>query len=129
MKTIPAKVRQLADKLENSERINFLHTRDWKSNVPPDPGIYIIWRKNGSCAPIYIGEIVNLLERFSDLHRTANHTFRRHILNNRRMKGNVIKGSELSGYISNNFSISYITVLMGRAEVEEYLIYKWRKKE
>lgn len=128
MSTVPAKVKKLAEDLESKERIRFLHTDNWRNVVPSVPGVYVIWRNKGKCTPIYIGETVNLFERFSDLHRTANHTFRRHVLRNRHNKGELVKGVELSKYISRNFNISYIPILMGRVEVEEYLIYKWRSK-
>jgi hypothetical protein len=59
-----------------------------------------------------------------DVGRTVNHTFRRKAA--RLLKIEPSNNVALSKAMSGRFVISFISVQLGRAELEEYLILRWR---
>lgn len=96
----------------------------WRGKVPGRGGVYAIWNKRGRYRPVYVGETANLCERFGDLERTVNHTFRRTL---RGYRG--IAEAELNAYMRRNFDISCMAMGLGRKELEEFLVCKWNTIE
>lgn len=95
----------------------------WPERIPLDPGVYVFWdRETGT--PKYVGETSSLLFRMRDVGRRVNHTFPRKISN--QLGLNAISDEDLSRVISQRFELSFIPVHFGRAELEEYLVLKWR---
>lgn len=90
----------------------------WRKNTPSCGGVYVIWR--GTVA-VYVGESANLYERFGDLERTVNHTFRRTLLK----RNQRLSEPGLTRHIRENFKISHVALRIGRKELEEYLICHW----
>ncbi len=94
----------------------------WRDKVPRRSGVYVIWRLDD---PVYVGETANLHERFGDLERTVNHTFRHTLLS----RDKRLRESRLTSYLSKNFQISHRVIGVGRKELEEYLICFWETGE
>lgn len=93
---------------------------NWKNIFPDYSGVYVIWDNE---KPIYVGETSGLKSRMSDLTRPINHTFTKKIYN----KIEAQSLDELRTYMSSNYKLSYISIDLGRLEMEEYLILRWRK--
>ena len=108
------------NKLINATRYTFF-TKNWKQIFPNYSGVYVVWEKD---QPIYVGETSGLKSRMSDMMRPINHTFTKKIS----QKFELFKLEELREFIQKNYTLSYITVDLGRSEIEEYLILRWRKK-
>jgi hypothetical protein len=121
----------LAEKLLfKSPKIKFERTLIWRKQYFKNvPGIYAIFEKNKI---IYIGETGNLYKRMSDITKTVNHTFRKHI---GKSKFGGIKSSKkydpeieemLDKYFDEELYITFIEVNFGRLEIETYLIDKYQ---
>lgn len=119
LKRLAVMERQLVD----APRRQLLGGLAWKSDVPAVGGIYAIWSKRGS--PKYVGETCHLRHRCVDLGRTVNHTFRKKMAATYGMTG--CSDRDLSRKLSSQFLFSYLTIELGRKELEEYLIVKWQK--
>lgn len=91
----------------------------WKSDFPNYGGVYVLWKGD---SPIYVGETSGIFSRMSDLMRPVNHAFTKKIS----IETNIKDLKLLRKYISTNYTLSYITVDIGRSEIEEYLILRWR---
>jgi len=59
----------------------------------------------------------------SDIMRPINHAFTKKISNSKK----IFNLKELRKFMSKNYKLSYIEVDLGRSEIEEYLILRWRK--
>ncbi|MDA0149538.1 hypothetical protein [Vibrio sp. LaRot3] len=92
----------------------------WRNDFPDHGGVYVIWE--GS-TPVYVGETSGIRSRMADLMRPYNHAFTKKI----KSKYGFKELGTLRKYITENYKMSYIPVELGRAEIEEYLILKWRK--
>ena len=92
---------------------------DWKSEFPNYGGVYVLWKGE---SPIYVGETSGIFSRMSDLMRPVNHAFTKKI----GIKENITDLKLLRKHISTNYKLSYISVDIGRSEIEEYLILRWR---
>ncbi|NRB38350.1 MAG: hypothetical protein HRU20_07755 [Pseudomonadales bacterium] len=96
---------------------------NWKDNFPDEGGVYVIWENE---TPIYVGETSGIKSRMGDLSRPVNHPFPKKVAEIYSLK---VKGSSLEvlrNEISNRYRLSYLVVSFGRAEIEEYLIIRWR---
>lgn len=122
-KIIPAtnRLTKIENRLTNARRITPFIEKSWRDSIPIRPGIYAIWPKRKNANAVYVGESSNLSERLSDLGNPANHTFAKKI------KAKILAKStkKVKAYIQENYLISFIPVLFGRAEAEEYLITHW----
>ena len=116
---IQNKLLKYENKLINTNRHTFFDD-DWKQIFPNHSGVYVIWEKE---QPIYVGETSGLKSRMSDIMRPINHAFTKKISN----KYNLFDLTELRKFMSENYKLSYIEVDLGRSEIEEYLILRWRK--
>ena len=105
--------------LSSSQRYT-LFQNNWKNILPDYSGVYVIWDNE---KPIYVGETSGLKSRMSDLMRPINHAFTKKIDN----KIEAQSLDELRTYMSDNYKLSYISIDLGRSEIEEYLILRWRK--
>ncbi|HDS1725612.1 GIY-YIG nuclease family protein [Pseudomonas putida] len=107
--------------IQNAVRISPLASNGWASQLPKEAGVYAIWQQE---TPVYVGESSSLRLRMADLARPVNHTFTRKIAK----KHQIIETnySEIAKTISANYYLSHIQVEIGRAEIEEYLILRWR---
>ena len=105
--------------LSSSQRYTLIQN-NWKKIFPDYSGVYVIW---GNEKPIYVGETSGLKSRMSDLMRPINHAFTKKIDN----KIEAQSLDELRTYMSDNYKLSYISIDLGRSEIEEYLILRWRK--
>lgn len=105
--------------LSSSQRYT-LFQNNWKNIFPDYSGVYVIWDNE---KPIYVGETSGLKSRMSDLMRPINHAFTKKIDN----KIEAQSLDKLRTYMSDNYKLSYISIDLGRSEIEEYLILRWRK--
>jgi hypothetical protein len=96
----------------------------WASDIPRLAGVYAIWDSR-SGSPVYVGETSGLFARMADLGRTPNHTFRRIVREKLSPKSN--KEDALNAMLAERFEIAFVAVDFGRAELEEYLILRWRR--
>jgi len=104
--------------------------RQWTSNVPSKAGVYVI--KEGE-EIVYVGETGNLRGRMNDLLDSRHHTIRRTIGKNlfSEQEGFIQATTKtkfpekfeilLNKYISNNLKIAYLSVKLGRKELEEFI--------
>jgi hypothetical protein len=61
----------------------------------------------------------------ADLGRTVKHTFRR--IARKKCDAATATESDLNAILARRFEIAFLPVDFGRAELEEYLILRWRK--
>jgi hypothetical protein len=102
-------------------------SRDWTRQAPDSAGVYILISEGEI---VYVGETSNLRKRMSHLLNTQNHCVRRTLGN---LHYSSIKGFKpasshikfpdhieelLNAHIMNNIKVAYITVLLGRKELE-----------
>lgn len=86
--------------------------------------MYAIWDRS-SGALVYVGETSGLRDRFGDLGRLPNHTFRRYAA--RLLKVNrALRAAALSSAMAARFEVGFLVVKFGRAELEEFLILRFR---
>lgn len=114
---------RLEEQLLTAPRHRIFGGRDWRANAPREPGVYVLWdTRTGKV--VYVGQSGNLWYRLSDLGRCVNHTCRRKMAAMLNLPASDDK--TLSNAIARRYAISYIEVFIGRAELEEYLILRWR---
>ncbi|RII75626.1 hypothetical protein D0894_21620 [Pseudomonas monteilii] len=107
--------------LQSALRVAPLSSSNWASQVPREAGVYVIWQAQ---TPVYVGESSSLRLRMADMARPINHTFTRKIAQKYGIPETDY--AELARTISANYHLSHIQVELGRAEIEEYLILRWR---
>ncbi|MFC1510653.1 GIY-YIG nuclease family protein [Candidatus Omnitrophota bacterium] len=93
----------------------------WNKDFPDEGAVYVIWENN---TPVYVGETSGLKRRMSELARPINHAFTKKMQKRFGLLDKDIK--LLRKKISENFKVSFVVVSFGRAEIEEYLILRWR---
>lgn len=121
---IRARLSDMELALINAPRRRMFACPLWADDVPRDPGVYAIWDV-ALKAPVYVGESSGLKSRMSDVGRTVNHTFRRKVAPI--LKVNAGDESALTRAMSKRYDVSFIEVELGRAELEEFLVLRWRK--
>lgn len=119
--TLPKRILSVLNKLDDSSRITPFTDRNWRSNIPKRPGVYVIRRARVRKGPVYVGETSNLFERMRDLGSWRNHTFTRQIKNQNGFR----KPTRIRDHISKNYRVSFTVVSFGRKEVEESLVDYW----
>ena len=111
---------------------NFVAYCDFNEKVSPGIGasVYFVYDKKKLC---YVGESGNLFERFMDLNRTLNHSFRRSLGNSKfinhvkfskattKIKFHEEIESLLNKYCNRHLTISYMPMILGRLEFEEWV--------
>ena len=118
---IQEKLKEYEEALKSADKHTPL-AEGWKDNFPENAAVYVLWEKN---SPIYVGETSGLKSRMSDLSRPVNHPFPAKIAILLALQKAPIQ--ILRSAIQNKYKLSYIAVPFGRAEIEEYLILRWRK--
>lgn len=118
---IPKKLKEFEDLLTNAEKYVPL-VQGWKDSFPNEGGVYVLW-DNGS--PVYVGETSGIKSRMGDISRPINHPFTAKVEIKLSLQKATIE--QLRSAIAKRYSLSYIVVPFGRAEIEEYLILRWRK--
>jgi hypothetical protein len=96
----------------------------WADDDPAAPGVYALWDVE-SGQVIYVGETRSLRERMADLGRTVNHTCRRTIVRLLELDGQ--DEAAISLAMSKRYFLSFISVDLGRAELEDYLTLRWHE--
>lgn len=109
--------------IKRASRHKLFGSTGWVKIAPDEPGVYVIWNKRTK-KPEYVGESSSLRQRLRDLGRWENHTFRSKVAEKLGEKKN--NNNALSQKISALYEFSFIHVTFGRAELEEYLILRWR---
>lgn len=119
---------EIDNHLKTSNKIQFEYNLLWASQFEDKPAIYAIFKGDGL---VYIGETASLKKRMSDIRRTYNHTFRKHLgIKLFKVKPN-IKGffseeneKALSSYFEENIKVTFYYINFGRSEAESYIIHK-----
>ena len=99
-----------------------LDTSKWAEAISPEPGVYALWDLETK-VPAYVGQTSSLRKRMSDIGRSVNHTCRRKVA--AILGVGTTDDAALSLAMSRRYVLSYIEVLLGRAELEEYLVLRW----
>lgn len=126
--TMDAQTRDTLRRLEadifDAPRYRLLDGRDWAREVPPDPGVYVVWDKTLD-EPVYVGETSSLAHRMRDIAHWENHTCRRKLA----AVLKIARGDEhaLSAALAEAYTISFLALSFGRVEFEEYLRVRWGK--
>lgn len=122
--TVRTKLAEMeADLLQAPPRRMF-GSESWADDIPQEAGVYAIWDLI-SKSPIYVGETSALRSRMSDIERAENHTFRRKAAKLLNIQSN--DEAALTAAMKNRYAVAFIEVQLGRAELEEFLILRWRK--
>lgn len=95
--------------------------KGWKDTFPEEGGVYVLW-ENG--VPVYIGATSGIKSRMGDISRPINHPFPAKVAIILSLRKSPIE--KLRSAIAERYKISYVVVPLGRAEIEEYLILRWR---
>ncbi len=119
---------EIDNHLKTSNKIQFEYNLLWASQFEDNPAIYAIFKNDKL---VYIGETASLKKRMSDIRRTYNHTFRKHLgINLFRIKPND-KGvfseeneKTLNIYFEENIKVTFYYINFGRSEAESYIIHK-----
>jgi len=123
--------------LIESEKHSIELTRDWSKSFPNESAVYL-FREDGEIC--YVGETGSLRGRMTDILNTKNHTIRRNLGNSHYSElPNYEKPSSRKGFsddieimlndqIQNHLTLSFITLSLGRKELEERLFEKLQPK-
>lgn len=111
-----------------------MYADKWPSQVPSQAGIYLI--RNKDKIIVYVGESSNINARMRDITRTVNHTFRRKVgaelfcghpeytqASSKRRYSDQIE-ELINQHCIDHFNISFIPLVIGRKEIEDYLLQK-----
>ena len=118
--------------LKKSKKHTIELTPEWKTSFPKEPGVYAIFR-DGKL--LWVGETGNIRKRMGDLCRTANHRFRRifgkdlygeEVASGKKFSDGVEK--KLNDYFRKKLKLSFLEVTLGRLELEEQVIDKYKDK-
>jgi hypothetical protein len=113
---------------DNWQKISL--TRIWTASIPQEAGVYAI-KENERI--VYVGETGNLQGRMNDLLDSRHHTLRRTIGHNlfsntegyvqatTKLKFPLHIEALLNKHICANLSIAYLTLPLGRKELEEFI--------
>jgi hypothetical protein len=108
---------------QKGAQMMFEPRESWTDGIPENPGVYAIWDITENSLA-YIGETTSLKSRMRDIGKTKKHTFRRKVAKKPEMTSNDEAG--LSEKISKRYAVSFIEIQFGRAELEEFLILRWK---
>ena len=96
--------------------------KNWNSEFPEEGGVYVLWDADDA---VYVGETSCIKCRMADLSRPVNHPFPRKVA--KFVLASQLPLESLRIAISNRYKVSFCVALFGRAEIEEYLILRWRQ--
>ena len=118
------RLKDLEEALRSQPRRRLCSDVGWARDVSPLAGVYAIWDVQLG-EPVYVGETSGLLARMGDISRTINHTFRR--IARKKLDATAATEAALNVLHAARFEIAFMPVDFGRAELEEYLILRWRR--
>ena len=119
---------------DENRRINQTN-KEWLKMFPQEAGVYLLREEGIIC---YVGETGNLQSRMKDLLDTRNHSVRRKIGEMKfSNEAEYQKGSsshkfpekieiELNYILEDNFEVSTVVVAIGRKELEERIVHKYK---
>lgn len=119
------RLREFETRIVGAPRRPVLDGENWHDGVPNLGGVYVIWDKLTGC-PVYVGETCHLNHRLSDLGQRTKHTFLRKIAGVLDMLD--ADDSSLLKAITERYELSFLHIPLGRKEVEEFLILRWKDK-
>jgi excinuclease UvrABC nuclease subunit len=134
---IDAYLADLAKSLITADKRIILLTRAWAKSFPSKAGCYII-RENNEI--VYTGESGNIAKRMGQLLTTTQHVIRRNIgeKNFKYLKGYIKATSKeafpleieqaVNSHLKSNMTVSFLPIRLGRIELEEFLINKFKPK-
>lgn len=105
-------------------------TRQWAKGIPPDSGVYVLKDQK---TIVYVGETGNLAKRMADFLDSRHHSARRSLGERHYSDTKGFKKATttkkfpeqiedlLNNYISLNIVLAYLTVPIGRKELEEFI--------
>ncbi len=112
-------------------------TDEWAKKTPDEAGVYAAFEEDDL---VYVGETVNIQKRMKNLQNSRQHALRRNIvkLNFSDSKGypeadgNKLFPQEIEkkvdNWLENKIRIAFLPTTLGRAELEEKIIQKYRPK-
>lgn len=120
--------------MDNAKRSPMSLTRAWASSFPKDAGIYAIFLQNEI---VYIGETGMISARLRDLLDSRNHTLRRNMgkafFSDKEGYQDASTSKKFPPHIETmvndvleKMTVAVLPVALGRAEIEEYLVEKYR---
>jgi hypothetical protein len=118
-----AELARLEDALLAARPRRMFDSKVWAADMPAEPGVYALWDMK-SLNVFYVGETSSLRHRMCDIGRSVNHTCRRKIAKLLELPFN--DEVALSRAMAERYVVSFIEVQLGRAELEEYLVLRWR---
>jgi hypothetical protein len=107
--------------LRAAKRRILMEAPSWAQDVPLEAGVYAVWENDH---PIYVGETSSLRARMSDIGRPVNHTFAKKTCKALQIPETSLE--DLAAAMRARYLLSFVPVPFGRAEVEEFLILRWR---
>jgi hypothetical protein len=111
---------ELEHLLRDAPRAAFPVDGKWTERLPARGGVYAIWR---GMDPVYVGESCHLKHRLGDLTRAGTHGFRR------KVAATIgIEPDRVVDELARNYCLSFVTDILGRKELEEFLTVRWLKK-
>lgn len=96
-----------------------------------EAGLYFVWENSEL---VYVGESGNTKNRMSNLKNTPNHTLRRKIgislgfILNSNKKFSATEETQLNQYCQNHCTMAFVTIPVGRREIEENYIFTYKPK-
>lgn len=127
----------LIDCLINKKRQPIVLNRNWSREFFDMPGVYVFFENNNI---VYVGETASIKERMRDILDTRHHTLRRKIgaLNFSEVIGYKKANSKIkfvpkiedsvSDWMIKKMKLSFIQVSLGRKELEELIIERYKPK-
>lgn len=95
----------------------------WNAQVPLLGGVYVLWRNR---KPVYVGETCNLWDRIYEMAERGRHNALPKLVS---LKEKRVRGIALTKLKSvQSLGITWHKLDLGRKEIEEYLVSKWRKR-
>lgn len=123
--------------ISKNKKLHIDLTRKWTKQFPKDAGIYALFEGN---VLVYVGETGSIKGRMTDYLDTRHHTVRRKIgtYNFSKIKGFKAANSKLkfpkhienkvNDWLKNKILLSYMVVDLGRKELEELIVRKYKPK-
>lgn len=118
---------KLEECLRSKTAITITADGRWVDGLPARGGVYVIWQRDKSedqesKVAVYVGETCHLKHRLSDLVH-GKHRFRRKLAANLG-----IEPARLGEALARHYCLSFVTDILGRKELEEFLTVRWLKK-
>ena len=111
-----------ATTLNGSRRKRLGDWSEWNKDVPRLGGVYTLWKASN---PVYVGETCNLWDRIYEMAQRGRHGALSKLLS---PADGQVRGVAITNVESvRSLEISWLPIELGRKEIEEYLIARWRR--